>query len=173
FDFQKRSAAPTSKNQPERTRCCLTFASRARGQPDRPSWGLRAVRTRDPLPLRSAFASSVRPSPSIASALTRGLRWSRRAALALKMRPTTTLAATTSKSSSFHSPDGREAEARLRTRVVLVHVPPSFRWDFPHVQLGIIESRQLHRLAEIGHGGSIKQQFGCPLPLATVFASLR
>ena len=32
----------------------------------------------------------------------------------LKMRPTTTPSASTSKSSSFHSPDGREAEARLR-----------------------------------------------------------
>jgi hypothetical protein len=28
LDFQKRSATPTSKNQPERARCCLTFASR-------------------------------------------------------------------------------------------------------------------------------------------------
>ena len=32
----------------------------------------------------------------------------------LMMRPTTTPSASTSKSSSFHSPDGREAKARLR-----------------------------------------------------------
>jgi hypothetical protein len=37
FDFQKRSAAPTSKNQPERARCCLIFASRVRAEPDRGS----------------------------------------------------------------------------------------------------------------------------------------
>src|SRR6266700_1268002 len=36
------------------------------------------------------------------------------------MRPTTAPSASTSKSSSFHSPDGREAEARLRTRRVIV-----------------------------------------------------
>jgi hypothetical protein len=34
-----------------------------------------------------------------------------RAALALKMRPTTSPLASTSKSSSFHSPEGREDEA--------------------------------------------------------------
>jgi hypothetical protein len=28
LDFQKGSATPTSKNQPERARCCLTFANR-------------------------------------------------------------------------------------------------------------------------------------------------
>src|SRR5262249_17853289 len=37
-------------------------------------------------------------------------------AAALKIRPTTTPSARTSKSSSFHSPDGREADARLRIR---------------------------------------------------------
>src|SRR5438552_15628302 len=36
------------------------------------------------------------------------------AALALKMRPTVSPADSTSKSSSFHSPDRREAGARLR-----------------------------------------------------------
>jgi hypothetical protein len=35
-------------------------------------------------------------------------------ALALKMRPTTAPSTSTSKSSSFHSPDGRETDARLR-----------------------------------------------------------
>jgi hypothetical protein len=40
------------------------------------------------------------------------------AALALKMRPTTAPSASMSKSSSFHSPDGREAEARLRSSVL-------------------------------------------------------
>src|SRR5262249_27127314 len=34
----------------------------------------------------------------------------------LKMRPTTLPPVSTSKSSSFHLPDGREAEARLRMR---------------------------------------------------------
>jgi adenylate cyclase len=38
------------------------------------------------------------------------------AALASKIRPTTTPSAITSKSSAFHSPDGRLAEARLRMR---------------------------------------------------------
>jgi hypothetical protein len=37
-------------------------------------------------------------------------------AAALKMRPTRTPSASTSKSSSFHSPEGRKAEARLRVR---------------------------------------------------------
>jgi hypothetical protein len=37
-------------------------------------------------------------------------------ALALKMRPTTAPFASTSKSSSFHSPEGRFVDARLRTR---------------------------------------------------------
>jgi hypothetical protein len=36
------------------------------------------------------------------------------AAAAFMMRPTTTPSTSTSKSSSFHSPDGRLAEARLR-----------------------------------------------------------
>jgi len=40
-------------------------------------------------------------------------------ALALKMRPTTMPLARTSKSSSFHSPDGRLIEARLRSRAVM------------------------------------------------------
>jgi hypothetical protein len=40
----------------------------------------------------------------------------RGAALTLKMRPTTRPPASTSRSSSFHSPDGREADARLRIR---------------------------------------------------------
>jgi hypothetical protein len=35
------------------------------------------------------------------------------------MRPTTTRSASTSKSSSFHSPDGRLAEARLRAKVFM------------------------------------------------------
>src|SRR5215831_8123876 len=38
------------------------------------------------------------------------------AAAAFMMRPTTAPSASTSKSSSLHSPDEREAEARLRTR---------------------------------------------------------
>ena len=37
------------------------------------------------------------------------------AALALKMRPTRAPSASTSKSSSFHPPQGREADARFRT----------------------------------------------------------
>src|SRR6516165_4492222 len=37
------------------------------------------------------------------------------------IRPTTTPPQSTSKSSSFHSPDGREIEARLRSQIVLVH----------------------------------------------------
>jgi hypothetical protein len=41
-------------------------------------------------------------------------------ALALKILPTTTPSANTSKSSSFHSPDGRLAEARLRMRGGLI-----------------------------------------------------
>jgi hypothetical protein len=47
------------------------------------------------------------------------------AALALKMRPTTRPSASTSKSSSFHSPGGRLAEARLRSSAIirLVHQP--------------------------------------------------
>src|SRR5262249_888940 len=35
IDFQKRSATPTSKNRPERSRCCLIFASREQRQPQR------------------------------------------------------------------------------------------------------------------------------------------
>jgi hypothetical protein len=35
------------------------------------------------------------------------------------MRPTTTRSASTSKSTSFHSPDGRLAEARLRAKVFM------------------------------------------------------
>jgi len=38
------------------------------------------------------------------------------AACTFMMRPTTAPSVSTSKSSSFHSPEGREAEARLRTR---------------------------------------------------------
>jgi hypothetical protein len=39
-------------------------------------------------------------------------------ALALKIRPTTTPLASTSKSPSFHCPDGREADARLRISLI-------------------------------------------------------
>jgi hypothetical protein len=48
------------------------------------------------------------------------------AALAWKMRPTTALPSSTSKSSSFHSPDGREAGAHYRgitRQCVLTSVP--------------------------------------------------
>ena len=38
------------------------------------------------------------------------------AAFTLKIRPTTTPSASTSKSSSLHSPEGREADARLRIK---------------------------------------------------------
>jgi hypothetical protein len=41
------------------------------------------------------------------------------AACTFMMRPTTAPSASTSKSSSFHSPDGREADARLRTSCVM------------------------------------------------------
>src|SRR5262249_47050847 len=44
-------------------------------------------------------------------------------AAAFMMRPTTTPSQTTSKSSSFHSPDGREVEARLRARQSLSILP--------------------------------------------------
>jgi len=48
-------------------------------------------------------------------------------AAAFMMRPTTTPSASTSKSSSFHSPEGRLAEARLRTNVTFVPWPPATR----------------------------------------------
>src|SRR5262245_65682540 len=47
------------------------------------------------------------------------------AACTFKMRPTTAPSASTSKSSSLHSPDGREAEARLsNSAVTFPSAPP-------------------------------------------------
>jgi hypothetical protein len=64
----------------------------------------RLVAVRRPAVL--VLAKGERPQPWLAD------RW----AAPFMIRPTTTPSQTTSKSSSFHSPDGREVEARLRAR---------------------------------------------------------
>jgi hypothetical protein len=65
--------------------------------------------------LDAAFAALVRERAD--ALLVSGRTWFRwKKAFTFKMRPTTKPSAITSKSSSFHSPDGREAEARLRIR---------------------------------------------------------
>jgi len=56
--------------------------------------------------------------------------------------PITTPSASTSKSSSFHSPDGREAEARLRIRLALTTCGFGASALVPEIELGVREQRE-------------------------------
>ncbi len=61
------------------------------------------------------------------------------------IRPTTTPPASTSKSSSLHSPDGREAHARLRIRVTAA----SLRGQGPTIYLSLYFLTQFLKLYAI------------------------
>jgi hypothetical protein len=55
------------------------------------------------------------------------------AAAAFMMRPTTAPSQSTSKSSSFHSPEGRDADARLRTNVTRLSLQSRCAASFDHL----------------------------------------
>src|SRR5215471_10653541 len=74
------------------------------------------------------------------------------AALAWKMRPTTLPSASASKSSSFHCPEGRLADARLRISAVTELIP------LLHQQPGALVAIEIECLNGGGFGGL---QIGC------------
>jgi hypothetical protein len=94
------------------------------------------------------------------------------AAFALKMRPTTAPSASTSKPSSFHSPERREADARLRIRLSLsmYPVPRSFHWHFRHVELGVLQNCEPELPADGVHVGFLADQLANLLPVPTLLA---
>ena len=67
------------------------------------------------------------------------------AACTFKMRPTTVPSARTSKSSSFHSPEGRDADARLRISVTAA----SLRGQRPAIYLSLYFLTQFLKLHAI------------------------
>jgi hypothetical protein len=71
--FQKRRPTPDFKKAGKARRCCFTLASRVRGQPGEVHEDFGFSGSVTLYRSRSAFASSVRPSASSASAVTRAL----------------------------------------------------------------------------------------------------
>jgi hypothetical protein len=69
------------------------------------------------------------------------------AAFALKMRPTTTPSASTSKSSSLHSPDDRLADARFRIKHVLA--------GFYHRHFSLPQSSRFHASRPVTTQGEV------------------